>query len=219
MSLARNIATVGGITFLSRILGFGRDMAIAAVFGAGVRADAFLVAFQFANLIRRLLAEGAMNAAVVPLYLRARDQGGEAAAGAYAGQLFGTLVVGLTGVALLLTLAMPLVVTVLAPGFIFGGPRMTIAVDLARLMLPYLALAGPLAVLMGVLNANHRFAFASFVTVVFNAAMLAGLGRGLLVAIRRQRIVRPHRCRQRGARGPRPTGAGRRRPSGSDRSG
>jgi putative peptidoglycan lipid II flippase len=84
MSLARNVATVGGITFLSRILGFGRDMAIAAVFGAGVRADAFFVAFQLANLIRRLLAEGAMNAAVVPLYLRARDQGGEPAASAYA---------------------------------------------------------------------------------------------------------------------------------------
>jgi putative peptidoglycan lipid II flippase len=176
MSLARNVATVGGITFLSRILGFARDMTIAALFGAGIRADAFFVAFQLANLVRRLLAEGAMNAAVVPLYLRARDQGGDPAAGAYAGQLIGTLAIGLTGVALILGLAMPLVVAVLAPGFILGGPRMTIAVDLARLMLPYLALAGPLAVLMGVLNANHRFAFAALATAAFNATMLAALG-------------------------------------------
>jgi len=176
MSLARNVATVGGITFLSRILGFGRDVMIAAVFGAGVRADAFFVAFQVANLIRRSLAEGAMNAAVVPLYLRARDQGGETAAGAYAGQLIGTLAIGLTGLAILLALAMPVLVTILAPGFVFGGPRMTIAVELARLMLPYLALAGPLAVLMGVLNANHRFAFAALATAAFNATMLAALG-------------------------------------------
>jgi putative peptidoglycan lipid II flippase len=176
MSLARNVATVGGITFLSRILGFGRDVMIAALFGAGVRADAFFVAFQLANLFRRLLSEGAMNAAVVPLYLRARDQGGEPAAGAFAGQLIGTLAIGLTGVALLVALAMPVVVTILAPGFAFGGPRITIAVELARLMLPYLALAGPLAVLMGVLNANHRFAFAAFATAAFNATMLAALG-------------------------------------------
>lgn len=176
MSLARNVATVGGITLLSRILGFARDVLIAAVFGAGIRADAFFVAFQLANLMRRVLAEGALNAAVVPLYLRARDQGGDPAAGAYAGQLIGTLAVGLTGVALVLALAMPLVVIVLAPGFVVGGPRMTIAVELARLMLPYLAIAGPLAVLMGVLNANHHFAFAAFATAAFNATMLSALG-------------------------------------------
>lgn len=175
MSLARNVATVGGLTLVSRVLGFARDVLIAAVFGAGIRADAFFVAFQLANLVRRLLAEGALNAAVVPLYLRARDQGGETAAGAFAGQLVGTLAVGLTGAVALLALAMPLIVTVLAPGFVFNGPRMTIAVELARLMLPYLALAGPLAVLMGVLNANHRFAFAALATAAFNATMLAAL--------------------------------------------
>ena len=181
MSLVRNVATVSGITLVSRILGFARDMAIAVVFGAGVRADAFFVAFQFANLIRRLLTEGALNAAVVPLYLRARDHDGETAAGAYAGELIGTLAAALTGIALLAALAMPLVVTVLAPGFMFGGPRMSIAVELARLMVPYLALAGPLAVLIGVLNANHRFAVAAFAAAVFNAAMLAALGMVFLL--------------------------------------
>ena len=85
MTLARNIATVGSATLVSRVLGFARDVAIAAVFGAGVRADAFFVAFQLANLFRRMLAEGALNAAIVPLYLRARDEGGEAGAGAFAG--------------------------------------------------------------------------------------------------------------------------------------
>ena len=180
MSLARNVATVGSINFVSRMLGFLRDVGIAAVFGAGMRADAFFVAFQLANLFRRLLAEGAMNAAVVPLYLRARDQGGEAAAGRFAGQLIGTLAIGLTAITLLLALAMPAVITLLAPGFT-GGPRMGTAVELARLMLPYLALAGPLAVLMGVLNANGRFAAPAFVAVVFNGIMLCALGLVLLL--------------------------------------
>src|SRR6478672_10746476 len=99
-------------------------------------------------------------------FICARAEGGEAAARAFAGRLIGTLAIGLIGLALLLALAMPVVVTFLAPGFMFGGSRMTIAVELARLMLPYLVLAGPLAVLMGVLNANHRFAFAALVTVM-----------------------------------------------------
>ncbi len=175
MSLARNVATVGSATLISRVLGFARDMAIADLFGAGMRADAFFVAFQLANLIRRMLAEGALNAAVVPLYLRARDEGGETAAAAFAGRLIGTFIVALTVLALLLALAMPAVVLLLAPGFAIGGPRMQIAIELARLMLPYLALAGPLAVLMGVLNANHRFAVAAFATTAFNATMLAAL--------------------------------------------
>lgn len=175
MSLARNVATVGSATIVSRLLGFARDMAIAAVFGAGIRADGFFVAFQLANLIRRLLAEGALNAAVVPLYLRARDQGGEPAAGAFAGRLIGTSVVVLTGAVMLFAAAMPGIVLLMAPGFAVGGPRMTIAVELARLMLPYLALAGPFAVLMGVLNANHRFATAAFATAAFNAVMLSAM--------------------------------------------
>lgn len=175
MSLARNVATVGGITFLSRLLGFVRDMLIAAVFGAGVRADAFFVAFQIANLVRRLLAEGALNAAVVPLYLRARDEGGEAAAGAFAGRVIGTFTLGLAALALLLAIAMPLVVAVLAPGFGFDSPRMIIAVELARLMLPYMVLAGPLAVFMAVLNADHRYVAAALAPVVFNTVLLGAL--------------------------------------------
>ncbi len=175
MSLARNVATVGSATLFSRVLGFARDIGVAALFGAGIRADAFFVAFQLANLIRRMLAEGALNAAVVPLYLRARDDGGERAAAAFAGRLIGTFAVCLSGAVIVFAFAMPAVVLALAPGFVVGGPRMIIAVELARLMLPYLALAGPVAVLMGVLNANGRFATAAYATTAFNATMLAAL--------------------------------------------
>jgi putative peptidoglycan lipid II flippase len=179
MSLARNVATVGSASLISRVLGFARDMGVAALFGAGARADAFFIAFQLANLIRRMRAEGALNAAVVPLYLRARDEGGEAAAAAFAGRLIGTAIVVLSVAAMVLALAMPAVVLLLAPGFAMGGERMTTAVEMARLMLPYLAFAGPLAVLMGVLNAKERFATAAFASAAFNLVMLAALALAL----------------------------------------
>ena len=78
MSLARNVVTVGGATLLSRLLGFVRDVAIAAVLGAGALADAFFIALQIPNLFRRLLAEGALNSAFVPLWLRRQQEGGDA---------------------------------------------------------------------------------------------------------------------------------------------
>ena len=80
MSLLKNFATVGGATAASRILGFVRDMFIAAALGTGPVADAFFVAFRFPNLFRRLFAEGAFNSAFVPLYARALEGEGEDAA-------------------------------------------------------------------------------------------------------------------------------------------
>ena len=173
--MIRNVAIVGAATLASRVLGFVRDVAIAALFGAGARADAFVVAFQFSNLIRRLLTEGALNAAFVPLYLRRRDEGGEAAAGAFAGRLIGTLTLGLIGACMLLALAMPLLMLALAPGFSDRPQPLSLSIELARLMLPYLVLAGPVAVLMGVLNANHRYGIAALAAVIFNVVILVAL--------------------------------------------
>jgi putative peptidoglycan lipid II flippase len=181
MTLARNVATVGAATMASRLLGFFRDVMIAATFGAGIYADAFFVAFQLPNLARRLLAEGSLNAAMVPLYLRARDEGGEHAAGAYVGQIIGTLALALTVAALVLALAMPVLVLMLAPGFQPGGSRMNAAIDFGRLMLPYVVVAGPLAVIMGVLNANHRFVAAAFAALAFNLTVVAVLAVLLLM--------------------------------------
>lgn len=179
MSIARHVAIVGSATLASRVLGFARDMAIAGLFGAGARADAFVVAFQFTNLIRRLLTEGALNAAFVPLYLRQRDAGATQAA-AFAGRTIGTLAVVLTGLAVVLALVMPFVMMAFAPGFSPHGPRLTLATELARLMLPYLVLAGPVAVLMGVLNANNRFSSAALAALLFNATILIALAGAFL---------------------------------------
>src|SRR5712671_1424128 len=159
--MIRSFLTVSSGTLASRLLGFVRDSALAALLGAGPVADAFLAAFQLVNVARRLLTEGALNAALVPAWLRVRETDGAVAAAAFAGRVLGTVTAALTVAAALLGLLMPLVITLLAPGF-SGHETLQIAVDNARLMLPYLAFAGPVTVLMSLLNAQGRFALTAF---------------------------------------------------------
>jgi putative peptidoglycan lipid II flippase len=172
--MIRPILTVSTGTLASRLLGFARDAMVAALFGAGPVADAFLVAFQGINVVRRLLTEGALNAALVPSYVRVRDSDGAVAAAAFAGRVLGTVSVALAVAAALIGLAMPLVIALLAPGFV-GHAALQLAVDDARLMLPYLAFVGPVAVMMGVLNAEHRFALTAFSPVLFNIALIGAM--------------------------------------------
>lgn len=169
--MIRHILTVSTGTMASRLLGFARDAMMAALLGAGPVADAFLVAFQLVNVIRRLLTEGALNAALIPAYLRAQGQGGAVAA-AFAGRVLGTVSLALIVVTSLIAVAMPLLIAALAPGFI-GSATLQLAVDDARLMLPYLAFAGPVTVMMGLLNAQHRFALTAFSPLLFNLALIA----------------------------------------------
>ena len=91
MVLLRSIVTIGGMTMVSRVLGFIRDMLIAAVLGAGPVADAFFVAFRLPNLFRALFAEGAFSAAFVPLFAKQVEAEGEAKAVAFAEQAFSVL--------------------------------------------------------------------------------------------------------------------------------
>ena len=170
--MIRSFVTVSSGTLASRLLGFVRDSMVAALLGAGPVADAFLVAFQLVNVVRRLLTEGALNAALVPAWLRVRDTEGAAAASAFAGKLLGTVSAALVAATALIALAMPLVIAVLAPGF-SGSEALGMAVADARLMLPYLAFAGPVTVLMAVMNAQGRFALTAFSPLLFNLALIA----------------------------------------------
>jgi putative peptidoglycan lipid II flippase len=170
--MIRSFLTVSTGTLASRLLGFMRDSMIAALLGTGPVADALLVAFQLVNVIRRLLTEGALNAALVPAWLRLREDGGAIAAAAFAGRVLGTVSAALLAATLLIGLLMPLVMTALAPGFA-GTPTLQLAVDDARLMLPYLAFAGPVTVMMALLNAQGRFALTAFSPLLFNAALIA----------------------------------------------
>ncbi|MCS6877356.1 MAG: murein biosynthesis integral membrane protein MurJ [Geminicoccaceae bacterium] len=175
MNLLRAAATVGGFTLLSRVLGFVRDLAIAAVLGAGAAADAFFVAFKLANMLRRLFAEGAFNAGFVPLFARTLEQEGEPAARAFAAHALSVMALLLAGVVLLAELAMPLLVRVIATGFDPQGERYRLAVELSRLTFPYLAAISLAALVSGVLNGLGRFAAAAFAPVLLNLVLIAAL--------------------------------------------
>jgi len=173
--MIRSFVTVSTGTLASRLLGFARDAMLAALLGAGPVADAFLVAFQLVNVARRLLTEGALNAALVPAWLRVRDAQGSAAASAFAGRVLGTVSALLIVFATLVGLLMPFVLTVLAPG-LAGRQTLSLAVENARLMLPYVAFAGPAAVMVALLNAQGRFALTAFSPLFFNATLIIVIG-------------------------------------------
>src|SRR6202048_597284 len=170
--MIRSFLTVSSGTLASRLLGFVRDSIIAALLGAGPVADAFLVAFQLVNVVRRLLTEGAWNAALVPAWLRVRETEGAIAAAAFAGRVLGTISAALIVATGMIGLLMPFVITVLAPGFA-GHDTLQFAVNDARLMLSYLAFAGPAAVMMALLNAQSRFALTAFSPLLFNIALIS----------------------------------------------
>jgi putative peptidoglycan lipid II flippase len=165
------LLTVSSGTLASRLLGFLRDAMIAALLGAGAAADAFLLAFQLINVIRRLLSEGALNAALVPVWLRLRESDAPAAA-RFAGRLLGTVSAVLVALALLLGIAMPLIIGALAPG-LAEQATLKLAVDDARLMLPYLAFAGPATVLLALASAQGRYALTAFAPLLLNIALIA----------------------------------------------
>jgi putative peptidoglycan lipid II flippase len=180
--MIRSFLTVSSGTLASRLLGFVRDSVIAALLGAGPVADAFLAAFQLVNVVRRLLSEGGLNAALVPAWLKVRDSDGEAAARAFAGRVLGSVSAAVIAAALVLGVLMPLVVTAIAPGFV-GRDTLQFAVSDARLMLPYVAFAGPVTVMMALLNAQRRFVLTAFSPLLFNIALIAVMA---VLVVRRQ---------------------------------
>jgi len=170
--MIRSFVTVSTGTLASRLLGFARDAMVAALLGAGPVADAFLVAFQLVNVVRRLLTEGALNNALVPIWLSVKETKGPVAASAFAGRVLATISAALIVATAAAGLLMPWIITALAPGFA-GEATLHLAVDDARLMLSYLAFAGPAAVTMALLNAQGRFALTAFAPLLFNGALIA----------------------------------------------
>lgn len=172
--LLRAVATVGGATVTSRLLGFARDVGIAALLGAGAVADAFFVVLQLANFFRRLLAESALNAAFVPVWLRIKATEGEAAAWRFFRGVFEAMALLAGAVALIGLFYADTIVGVIAPGF--DTERASLAATYLAAASPYVALAAVIAVFAAVLNAEHRVGAVSLGIVVFNAVLLGALG-------------------------------------------
>ena len=182
MSLARKFLTVGSNTMASRVLGFVRELLIAATLGAGPVADAFYAAFRFPNLFRRILAEGAFNSAFIPLFSKALEEEGEAGARHFAEQVLAALFAILLLLTALVGLAAPFFVsTIIAPGFVDDADKFEKTVALTRIMFPYLACMSLVAMLSGILNALHRYVAAAFAPVLLNIILIACLTVALLM--------------------------------------
>lgn len=175
MKLAKAMATVAGLTGLSRIFGFIRDIMTAAILGAGPVADAFFVALKLPNFFRRVTAEGAFSVAFVPLYTESVEKEGQEEADAFASNVFMVMLSMLSVVVLLALAGMPWVISAIAPGFIDDPVRFDAAVQLSRITFPYLLLMSLTALLGGVLNALNRFAPFAFAPVLFNLCLISAL--------------------------------------------
>lgn len=175
MSLFRSIATVSGFTMLSRLTGLAREMMIAHYMGASWVADAFFVAFRFPNLFRSLFAEGAFNAAFVPLFTGKLAAEGPAAALAFAQKALAVMAVVLAIFVGIMELAMPWAIYGLAPGFGQVPGKIELTAELARICFPYLLFISLTALQAGVLNSLGRFAAAAGTPVLLNVVGMTGL--------------------------------------------
>ncbi|MBO6281639.1 MAG: murein biosynthesis integral membrane protein MurJ [Alphaproteobacteria bacterium] len=172
MSLLKSVATFGGLTFISRITGFLRDMILANCLGAGMIADAFVVAFKLPNLFRSLFAEGAFTSAFVPLFSQKLVADGKKKSIFFAAQAIAVLVVIVGLFVLLFELLMPYVVTVLAPGFHSDEGKLELATELCRITFPFLLLISIVSFQGGILNSFEKFAAPAMAPIILNLTMI-----------------------------------------------
>jgi putative peptidoglycan lipid II flippase len=173
-SLLRALATVSGMTLLSRILGFVRDFVIARSFGAGMATDAFFVAFRLPNLLRRLFAEGAFSQAFVPLLGEYRSRRGEEETKHLVNRTTTALFLAVLLISLLGIIGTPLLIYVSAPGFSSDIDKFALTIELTRITFPYIVFMALVALSAGILNTWGRFAVPAFTPVMLNLAMIGG---------------------------------------------
>ncbi len=175
MSLARGIATIGGYTLVSRILGFLRDVLAAAYLGAGPVADAFFVAFKFPNFFRRLFAEGAFNAAFVPIFAVMVARDGRIVARDFAEDALAVLLAALLALTLAIEMLMPQFVALVAPGFRDEPGKLALAIEFGRITFPYLLFISLVSLQGGVLHSLARFGAVAAPPLLLNLCLIGGL--------------------------------------------
>lgn len=173
-SLLRSLATVSGMTLLSRILGFVRDFVIAHSFGASMATDAFVVAFRLPNLLRRLFAEGAFSQAFVPLLGEYRSRRGETETKYLADRTASVLFIIVLLVSVIGIIGAPILIYASAPGFSADADKFALTVELTRITFPYILFMSLVAFSAGILNTWGRFAIPAFTPVMLNVAMIGG---------------------------------------------
>lgn len=172
LSVLRNILSVGGLTLASRVLGFARDVITAALLGAGPVADAFFVAFRLPNHFRALMAEGAFNAAFVPMFSKRLIEDGRSRAQVFAEQVLALLVASQLVLLVIFEIIMPWFMRVFAPGFIDHPDKFDLAVLFTRITFPYLLFISIVSLTGALLNALGRFAAAAAAPILLNCCLI-----------------------------------------------
>ncbi len=175
MNLLKATGTIGGLTMVSRVLGFVRDMIGSRVLGASNANDAFNLAFLLPNIFRRLFAEGAFSSGFVPLFSRRLASGGHEDAEAFSNEILAVFMPALLVVTVLFEIFMPAALAVVAAGYRDVPGKMELAVELTRWTFPYLLFISLVALLSGVLNSLTRFAVAAFAPALLNIALIVAL--------------------------------------------
>ncbi len=176
MNLLKSMGTIGGLTMVSRVFGFAREMLMSRIMGASGAADAFLVAFRLPNTFRRLFGEGAFSAGFVPLFSqRFHGPGGMADAKRFSEEVLAFFVPALLVFTLVFEVAMPLFVWAIASGYADEPEKFALTVFLSRITFPYLLLISLVSFFSGILNSLTKFAAAAFAPALLNVAMLIAL--------------------------------------------
>lgn len=181
MRLLRSTAIIGSLTLVSRVLGLVREVLIARFLGAGIVSDAFFTAFKLPNVFRRMFAEGAFNAAFVPLYARRIEEEGEASADEFAKEAMAALFVVVAALVILFEATMPWSLALIGYGLdravdpISGLSPYYLAVFYAQITMPYLLFMSLAALFSGILNTRNHFALAAAIPILLNIFMISAL--------------------------------------------
>jgi putative peptidoglycan lipid II flippase len=173
--VVRALGGIASATLVSRLLGFVRDMVVARTFGAGPVTDAFFVAFRIPNILRRLLAEGALSTAMIPVFTEYASLRDRPQLVRMLRAVLGLALLALTVTSVLGVLGAPSIVTVIAPGFASDPSQTSLTVFLTRVMFPYLLLVGLAAMATGVLNTHERFFAGAIGPAVLNLGMIGAV--------------------------------------------
>ena len=174
MNLLKTIASVGGMTTISRILGFIRDSIIARIFGVGLETDAFFVAFKIPNLLRRISAEGAFTQAFVPILAEYKTKKTKLEVSYLIDKVSTLLGVILVFITLLGVFGAPWLIYISAPGFISNPEKFNLTVDLLQITFPYIFFISLVSMAGGILNTYGKFVVPAFTPVWLNVSFIVG---------------------------------------------
>ena len=168
------ISIVGSMTFISRVLGYCRDLLIARIIGAGLISDAFFVAFKLPNLFRRLFAEGSMNSAFIPVVSGIFTKSGRSKANEFFSKVFSGLLIFLMFLLLIFEIFMPLIINLIAPGFSNDPDKLSISVNFARLSFPFVFYL-PYISYGVLLEYTRKFAAMAVTPIILNFTLISVL--------------------------------------------